>query len=121
MNNRITHALALAVALAATGVVTEADESTHGDQLVALANVRWQLLMDESMGVVDMYQEAAVRTGVSALTVNEYTRHTRQALRDQDETSRMREASVLGATVRGYLAGRVSRDQLSRILDFNPA
>lgn len=51
--------------------VTEADEATRGDKARALANVAAQWAEDETQGVRDMYELAALKLGASVGEVME--------------------------------------------------
>ena len=58
-------------------VYTEADEACRGDALVALANIRYQMVMGESEGLIDYYAQAAVNCGLSRPDVNRYVARSR--------------------------------------------
>lgn len=58
-------------------VFTEADEACRGDALVALANIRYQMVMGESEGLIDYYAQAAVNCGLSRPDVDLYIARSR--------------------------------------------
>jgi len=45
--------------------VTEAVEAAGGSSTMALLNLRWQVANEESAGVIDMYEDAAIGLGAS--------------------------------------------------------
>lgn len=52
---------------------TEADEACKGDLSDALLNLRHQVAMDETAGVIDMYAEAAYKCGATRQQVSTYS------------------------------------------------
>jgi hypothetical protein len=44
---------------------TEADEAARGEKSRALANLAWQVRYDETMGVIAMYERAALKLGAT--------------------------------------------------------
>lgn len=51
---------------------TEADEACKGDVSRALLNLRHQVAMDETAGVIDMYAEAAYKCGATHQQVSNH-------------------------------------------------
>jgi len=107
-----TPVLAEAFAAVAAMGLTEADESARHGTLIAYANHRFQLYMGESMGVIDMYEEAAVARGVPRTALEMDRNRLRRMLAPLSADQCRNLALSLNLDVRAYLDGDISRDEL---------
>ena len=57
---------------------TEADEAAQGNKDRALANLAYQVAQDETMGVIGMYEQAALNAGAMPTETNATIRNARR-------------------------------------------
>lgn len=85
-------------------VHTEADEACRGNPLLALGNIRYQMVMGESDGMIDYYADAAIRCGLKREDVRLYIEKSRTCF---GESAYL--APLCSAT-QAYMAGSESAD-----------
>lgn len=92
---------------------TEADECNRGaDKYVAYANHRFQVFMGESMGVIDMYEIAAIRCGVDRTALEMDRQRLRPLVAAAGEIEARKMADSLSSDVRAYLDKRIDAEIL---------
>ncbi|MCU1136937.1 MULTISPECIES: hypothetical protein [Stenotrophomonas] len=92
-------------------IYTEADEACRGDALVALANIRYQMVMGESEGLIDYYAQAAVNCGLSRPDVNQYIARSRTCF---DKPAYL---FPLYSATQAYLSGGESAEGYAAFID----
>lgn len=93
---------------------TEADETCHGDPLVALANHRYQLYSGETAGVIGLYEDAAVRCGIPRQQLHADEVRLRNRLAGIDDRTASRLTQSLCDDVQAYRARQITADTLQR-------
>ena len=101
---------------------SEADEASKGDALVALANLRWQVLGNETNGVIDMYAAAAVRCGVANVAVSRFIQQVRDTLGLTPAPGRRSALLIdLSLRTRDYLSRRLPASAFASSIGYFPA
>lgn len=104
--------IAAAIGIVAAAAFTEADESARHGALIAFANHRFQLFMGETFGVVEMYEEAAVRKGISRDALEMERNRLRPLIAACGEEEGRKMAISLNNDVLKYLSGQIDEATL---------
>ena len=85
-------------------VYTEADEACRGNPLLALGNIRYQMVMGESKGMIDYYADAAIRCGLKREDVRLYIKESQSCF------GKSAYVEPLCSPTQAYMAGAESAD-----------